>query len=164
MNSKVKGGEFERLICKRLSLWISEGKRDDLLWRSAMSGGRATVMKKKGKQVETQQGDISAIHPDGHKLTDRFIIECKNLHSLEFDRYLYGEGCLKLIWLKLLADGTSRLPMLVMKEYRKPILVGLDYLVQHHTLLAQYWSGMHVYYLDDLLNRPWKEVMKIGKK
>ena len=40
---KEKGSSFERLVCKRMSMWLSKGERDDLFWRSAMSGGRATV-------------------------------------------------------------------------------------------------------------------------
>ena len=45
---KQKGGEYERTVCKKLSLWVSNGTRDDIFWRSAMSGGRATLQRKKG--------------------------------------------------------------------------------------------------------------------
>ena len=58
---KQKGSGFERTICHELSMWISHGKHDDLFWRSSMSGGRATVMFKKGGQNRTQNGDITAI-------------------------------------------------------------------------------------------------------
>lgn len=30
MNSKAKGASFERDVCKKLSLWVSDGKREDL--------------------------------------------------------------------------------------------------------------------------------------
>jgi len=40
---KAKGASFERDICRRLSLWVSAGKQEDVFWRSAMSGGRSTV-------------------------------------------------------------------------------------------------------------------------
>lgn len=86
---KAKGGAFERLICKQLSLWVSNNKRDDIFWRSAMSGGRATVQAKKGKKNLTQQGDITAIDPSGDWLTKRFIIECKNYKNLHITSLIY---------------------------------------------------------------------------
>ena len=75
---KEKGSAYERAICKRLSLYVSKGKRDDLFWRSAMSGGRATLQAKKGKKAQAQAGDITSIAAEGNKLTSTFMIECKH--------------------------------------------------------------------------------------
>ena len=63
--SKAKGSAFERHVCSTLSLWISKGKHDDWLWRSAMSGGRGTrrVAKHGAQNVS---GDICAVAPGGH--------------------------------------------------------------------------------------------------
>ena len=72
MNGKLKGGAFEREICVKLSKWVSYGERDDLFWRSAMSGGRQTVGFKKGINRKNQAGDITAIDPIGQKLIDSF--------------------------------------------------------------------------------------------
>ena len=41
MPKAYKGSEFEREMCKCLSLWWTDSKRDDVFWRSAQSGGRA---------------------------------------------------------------------------------------------------------------------------
>jgi hypothetical protein len=73
----LKGGEYERLICKALSLWYSRNKRDDIFWRTAGSGARATTRKKAGKKTADSVGDVSAIHPTGKKFTRLVNIEIK---------------------------------------------------------------------------------------
>ena len=72
-----KGSEFERSICKQLSLWWTDGKRDDIFWRSSQSGGRATSRAKKGKKTAGQEGDICATHRSGDPLVRLFSIELK---------------------------------------------------------------------------------------
>lgn len=79
---KAKGAEYERLVCKRLSLWMSRGLRTDLFWRSAMSGGRATVAHKLGRSV-SQGGDITAVDTRGAPLTDAMLIECKHYGQID---------------------------------------------------------------------------------
>jgi hypothetical protein len=56
----AKGSSFEREVAKQLSLWWSGGERDDLIWRTAMSGGRATVRHRQGKRTAGQAGDLTA--------------------------------------------------------------------------------------------------------
>lgn len=88
--AKAKGSAFERLVCKELSLWVSNGIRDDLYWRSAMSGGRASVrFKKTNKTSSTQAGDITAIDPLGKPLLDVFCIECKTYKALHYQSLLF---------------------------------------------------------------------------
>lgn len=77
-SGKRKGGAFERLICKKLSLWWTHGKRDDVFFRTASSGGRATQRAKKGKKTFGQYGDIQAADPIGQPLIDTCVIECKD--------------------------------------------------------------------------------------
>jgi hypothetical protein len=76
-----KGGEFERELCKRLSLWWTHGARDDVFWRSAASGGRATIRGRKGQQTYGQYGDIQAVDPIGSPLTQLCTIEAKRGYS-----------------------------------------------------------------------------------
>src|SRR6266436_6000325 len=80
---KLKGGEWERQVCRKLSLWISEGQSDDLLWRSAMSGGRATIGLAKGIKRGSQAGDISAVTSLGEQFIGVFIVECKFYKDLQ---------------------------------------------------------------------------------
>jgi hypothetical protein len=77
MAGKAKGGAFERDICKRLSLWWTDDERDDVFWRTASSGGRATQRKKKGKDTFGQAGDVQATDPIGQPLINLFTIEIK---------------------------------------------------------------------------------------
>lgn len=72
-----KGGSFEREINAELSLWFSEGERDDLFTRSDGSGGRFTRRAKKGKDTANQGGDCSFCHPDGEPLIRMWCIEMK---------------------------------------------------------------------------------------
>lgn len=72
-----KGSQFERDIARALSKWWTHGERDDIFWRSAMSGGMATVRAKKGKAVVTQIGDLVSVDPIGAKLIETYVIELK---------------------------------------------------------------------------------------
>ena len=55
-----KGPPFERAISKTLSLWISNGERDDLVWRTSGSGARAKTRSKQGKTTANSCGDLKA--------------------------------------------------------------------------------------------------------
>jgi hypothetical protein len=121
---KGKGGEFERRICVELSKWITKGEKIDCLWRSAMSGGRATV--KRG-QVR-QAGDITAVAPEGHALTEKFYVECKAYKTLTLDCLVTGKGTLIDFWKIAVREAKShnKLPMLIFKRNHWPIVVILD--------------------------------------
>jgi hypothetical protein len=77
VNPKAKGSSFEREIAKSLSLWWSEGKRDDIFYRTQSSGGRYTSRKKSGKNTDMQAGDIAATVADGEPLLREWSIEIK---------------------------------------------------------------------------------------
>jgi hypothetical protein len=115
---KTKGASFEREVCKQLSLWISQGKQEDVFWRSSMSGGRSTVAAAKGKRLATQAGDISCIHPAGQPFANRFLIECKFYADLGFQGLLTGTGHLVDFWLttRREANRCGKLPLLIAKQ------------------------------------------------
>ena len=73
----AKGGDFEREICKQLSLWWTKGERDDVFWRTSGSGARATVRAKKGLNTSLSHGDITAIDPIGVPFIQRVTVEIK---------------------------------------------------------------------------------------
>ena len=83
-------------MCSRLSLWASGLTRDDIYWRSATSGGRATFRTRQKRSQQAlpellnQTGDISAIDPLGKPLIDAFFIECKSLADLHLRTLIYG--------------------------------------------------------------------------
>src|SRR5262245_2386383 len=53
-NRAAKGSKFERDLCRQLSLWWSDGKRDDVFWRASQSGGRAKFRGRRGLQTHGQ--------------------------------------------------------------------------------------------------------------
>ena len=76
-----KGSGFERSICKQLSLWLSNGKSNAILWRTSISGARATVRARKGLETPNSYGDVTAIDPIGAPLIDLVSIELKRGYS-----------------------------------------------------------------------------------
>jgi hypothetical protein len=124
--SSRKGGKFERQICKDLSLWLTKGQRSDLLWRTSLSGGRATIQHRKGLVNIAQLGDIGAIDPEGCRLTDRFVVETKHVKSLDLPgAFLKRTGALMRFWRKLLpvAHQHNRHPFIVARQNGMPIIL-----------------------------------------
>lgn len=79
--SKGKGSQYERDICRKLSLWWTQGLRDDVFWRTSNSGGRSTIRAKTGKKTFGQYGDVQATDPIGQPLMDYSTIEIKRGYS-----------------------------------------------------------------------------------
>lgn len=78
---KAKGGAFEREICVVLSEWWTSGDRDDVFYRSASSGGRATRRGAKRKATVGHYGDVAAMDEVGRPLLSLLVIECKTGYS-----------------------------------------------------------------------------------
>lgn len=139
---KAKGAGFERDVCKALSLWITAGAKEDCFWRSAMSGGRATVGRKKGKELTRQAGDITATSPEGHALTDYWYVECKFVKELRYHLALItGEGALAQYWREAVTQATAhkKMPMLIAKQNGQKTIV----LVPTAHLINPYGSAMY---------------------
>lgn len=125
---KRKGSAYERVVCKALSKWLTKGKRDDVLWRSSLSGGRATVHAKKGKKMAHVAGDICAVHPDGEAFSRVYFVECKNYRDLGIVQLVTkGSGTLQKFWEKAKAQARqhSKDPMLIFKQGKCPTMLGV---------------------------------------
>jgi hypothetical protein len=122
---KQKGASFEREVCVQLSGWISNGTREDVFWRSAMSGGRATVGHKRGKNHSTQVGDISCIHPIGNRFIEAFAPECKHYADLNYQGLLTGNGKLLTFWdeISKQAERYGKQPFLIARQNRMPTVI-----------------------------------------
>lgn len=123
---KAKGSDFERSVCKDLSLWVSDGKHVDLFWRSAMSGGRATV----SRGLVRQAGDICAVAEEGHWLTNLFYIECKAYSDLTITSFLLRDsGTLKGFWEKACAESEKyrRTPIMICRQNLFPAFIMAPY-------------------------------------
>lgn len=119
--SKQKGAGFERQIAKTLSLWLSHGDRDDLLWRSSLSGGRATLQVQSGNTVGNQSGDLSPIGAEAMDFSQYFTVECKHYKDIFLTDIVYGlrkgDGIGKF-WeqAKNDADQAEKFPLLIAKQ------------------------------------------------
>jgi hypothetical protein len=164
VNGKAKGGFQERIIATELSLWLSQGKDKNMLWRSASSGGRSTQHAKNGEMIGNQAGDISAIAEGGYKLINRFIIEVKFYKDLEIQNLIYITNTgIPNFWEKLTFDCKrfKKYPMLIAKQNHQPELVCLDKdgaKLLDISLTSEIWRayipylGMYVCFLKDFLN------------
>lgn len=168
MTVQSKGAHFEREICVKLSLWVSGGLHKDIFWRTAMSGGRATVFKKKGLMFR-QSGDVTAVALDGHDLTDNYYIECKHYKDLDFPGFLLKKTGTLTNFLKKTRDEATHYktkPLLIVKQNRYP-----TYLIARKRDLRLHWLthttdwavylrhlDCHVYKLNDILKSNYKLV------
>jgi hypothetical protein len=163
--SKAKGALFERAIAKQISLWLSGGKRADLLWRSSMSGGRATVSKDKLSAVA---GDICATSAEGDEFISKWFIEAKHVKDLRLVTYLLkGTGPIAKWWIKAQQQSIryKKMPMLILKGN------GMDTLVMtRRRWIMEDWSKVNpllilkpiqsqegdlaLYYFSDLFPQP----------
>lgn len=127
---KRKGSAFEREICVKLSLWVSNGTQEDVFWRSAVSGGRSTVAARKGKRLAAQAGDISCIHPIGVAFASKYLAECKSYASLDYQGILTGRGKLLEFWrvVQEEAQRCGKMPFLIAKQNRQPTTICLDFM------------------------------------
>jgi hypothetical protein len=152
---KAKGSAFERFICKRLSLWVSHGERDDLFWRSAMSGGRATLQLRQDIVNKAQSGDMTAIAPEGYELCEKCLFECKNYRDLQIAQGLIKDiGYFATFW-----DSTNRaalrfdkVPILIMKQNHFPVLLVCPITCQifeGQPIVEQLQWGVAIYLLED---------------
>lgn len=126
---KQKGASFERQVCTDLSRFVDPDGSDTLYWRSAMSGGRATVQARSGVRNSTQLGDITCVHPRGEWLTSLMVIECKFYKDLNFgNSILFKKGNLYTFWkqVKKIAKKNDRHPLLIAKQNKSPAIVVFD--------------------------------------
>ena len=94
---KQKGNEFERKTAKELSLWISEGESKDLLWRTAMSGGRFSSNKS-----TVGAGDLGALGTSelAKQITSTLCIECKCYSEVSLTKAFFNEKAEIRTWWK----------------------------------------------------------------
>lgn len=72
-----KGRRFELDLCRRLSLWWTDGESDDVFYHTHSSGARGTARSKRGRKTNNAHGDIMWTDPVGKPLLDLIVWECK---------------------------------------------------------------------------------------
>ena len=125
---RTKGSAFERFISTRLSKWWSHGKHDDLAWRTAGSGGRAT--RRVDRRTQNHYGDIGPTDDSMKPFFSLFAVELKFGYS-KFSPYdmldsIRGFGQLGKWWDKLLKTtkkAKAEWPMMVWRRNGKQEVV-----------------------------------------
>lgn len=113
---KIKGNAFEREYAKKISLWLTKDIRNDCIWRTSNSGGKATVT-----LSDTQCGDLHAVRPEAKKFFDVFSIELKSYKSLNLLDINSKNFVLASWWTQAQEDAkrANRIPLLIFRINRK---------------------------------------------
>jgi len=122
----AKGGDFERLIAKELTIWLSGSPKPYMFWRMPASGGLATIH----EECSGLAGDIRSIHKDAEFFTDIFAIECKTGYpQTSFWQHFKGikNFNIESFWLQACGEamGSNRRPMLIYRKKGNKPLVGI---------------------------------------
>lgn len=130
-----KGPAWERKFCGLLSSWWTHGRDDDVFWRTAGSGGRATSRSKKGKSTKNHHGDVTHTDAVAVPFTQAFTLELKkgyNSATLSdlVDKPRTSKDCTYLQWIVKLQETAREAGslswMLVHHRDRREPLVFLD--------------------------------------
>ena len=79
-NVSKKGPNFERSKCKQLSLWWTQDETEPhtgAFWRTANSGGRATIRAKQKLKTPNSYGDVGYLDACGKPFIDNCLLELK---------------------------------------------------------------------------------------
>lgn len=130
-NGKIKGNNYERVISKRLSLWLTNNERDDLIWHTHGSGSRFTNRMKKNKKTYGQDGDItSTCSGDSELFLNKISVELKAYKDIN----LWGlithstKGILGF-WnqARKQSMACNKIPVLIIKQNNRPeLLISTD--------------------------------------
>lgn len=120
-----KGGAFERLIARRLSLWLTRGEDGTQLVRSQLSGGwrRGLAAEEGWRQV----GDLAPNGVTGELFRRAWAVECKHRRTIEV-LPPWPKGGLVTWWRKLELDaaGHGMEALLVFRANRRAVMVAMS--------------------------------------
>lgn len=126
-NGKAKGSGFERDLARRLSLWVNGAEKPYVFWRTAGSGGLATIM----AENADMGGDLMAIREEGRFLTNIFSIEAKCGYN-DADAMLHLKNnkstTIEDFWKQCCRDAerSHKYPCLIWKRKGYPTIIGFS--------------------------------------
>jgi hypothetical protein len=150
IDSKAKGSSFERLVCSRLSLWISTGQRSNIFSRNVLSGGAFTVASGKGHEVNLP-GDIAASHPLAFEFLSLFCVEAKHRKGLFLDAYLWdpaGKNFMARVYEHAANQAASvgLQPMVIARQNYSPTIVLMPCKIGMLACASSYPANMLSYH------------------
>ena len=144
MNTKQKGNTFERKIAKILSLRLTNNKDEYACWRTASSGGMATINNyKKSKSLKEQSGDIKQVIQKGiykelDNFFDKFFVECKALKQFDLTPP-HNKQILDIVsQLENEKNQCDKFILFILKRNNKDILIFTDYNLSEIKCYATY--------------------------
>jgi len=163
-----KGADFERGICRYLSLWWTDQKDPDVFWRNPVRITKRSL----GKY---QLGDIKADKAIGEHFTEVFNVEFKRGYSKGrsgkkvknvpwdlLDLIDYSDRSpdlekkqITIFWNQTLRDAeiSKRIPLLIFRrDYHKEVICIKDEDLSHLEDYNSTYRGSHIIYRDDLGN------------
>jgi len=163
---KAKGSEFERWVGQRLSLWISNQQRNDLVTRTVLSGGQWTAS---GDKQRGSAGDLTSNHPDAHPFFERFVVECKHWAWIDLVDFCHQKGELYTALEKVQREAAKckRLWMLVAKQNRRadmlfmPAVFDIPLTIDHH--YHELFRGtVYMFRFDEFIKEvPYIQIMEL---
>jgi hypothetical protein len=116
-----KGHEYERLISRKLTKWLTGSEYPEIFWRSASSGAKATQSVKFGHQSK-MQGDIVSTDAVSMFFIDGVFVECKSYKDFRLESILLEKGSVWDWWskCKVESEACNKVPLLVFKKNRSP--------------------------------------------
>lgn len=129
-NSKGKGSNFERVVCRMITKWITGVEDPVICWRSSNSGGTFTVNRRKGAGQSSMAGDLCSIDEKSKWLFDVFSIECKvgypGANPLKMFKGAKNDE-LRSFWTQACGDAkqSNKTPILIFKPNQGKVLIGL---------------------------------------
>lgn len=130
MGGKSKGSEWERQICKELSVWIQGTEKPYLFWRTPLSGGMATI----SELNKDMSGDIRSISPKSEWWP--FSVECKTGYpKTSFWQHFKNikNFNIKDFWVQCTEDAKKpgKYPMLIYRKKNQKPIVGINKIVDN---------------------------------
>jgi hypothetical protein len=127
-----KGSGFERDEARFLSLWWTEGERDDVFWRNRVK------VTSKTPNAERQLGDICVAHTIGLPFIETFNVELKSGYSYFNAKRAKKEN--DAINAKRIANGKEPIPLTV-RNTPWDLLDVIDRNVKDENLeIIQFWN------------------------
>jgi hypothetical protein len=126
-NGKAKGSNWERDVCKFLSVWLTGQEKPYQFWRMPASGGLATI----DELNADLSGDIRALTPEAELLTSVYSIECKaGYPKTSFWQHFKDikNFPIEQFWEQCVRDATkaNKKPMLIYRKKGNHPIVGIS--------------------------------------
>jgi hypothetical protein len=154
-HSKDKGGNHEREIGRKLSLWLSHGEKTDLFSRNVLSGGSFTHSMNRHGVGKGTAGDLLAAHPLAYEFLQLFEVECKHWEDIQADAILWkmkGQLLNVIDVLEKRALKERRFFMLIARQdYRPDLLMISAYKPFQEFYLSKLNQNYHLLWSNRIL-------------